>query len=105
MALYRGHRFAPPSKTARGKVDPQVDTFALLLIMVELILLGLFALESAKGQAAGVSPNRLILRMTMFSAIPSLLGFGLWGTMRGKAYIFALPLFCMSFLVLPGLNY
>ncbi len=105
MALYRGDRFAPPSKTARGKVDPQLDTFALLLIMIDVILLGLFALQSAKGHAAGDSPNRLILRMTMFSAIPSLLGLGLFGFMRGKAYVFALPLFCMSVMVLPGLNY
>ncbi len=105
MPIYRGHRFAPPSKSVRGQMDPRLDTFALLLIMIDLILLGLFAVQCAKGQAAAESPNRLILRMAMFSAIPSLIGLGLSWYMRGWVYIFALPLLCASAAILPGLNY
>lgn len=105
MRLYRDHRFAPPPKTGRGKVDPRLDSLALILIMVDLILLGMFALQSAKGQAAAEPPNRLILRMTMVSILPSLVGLALCGYMRGKGYVFALPLLCTSVMVLPGLNY
>jgi HEAT repeat protein len=105
MRIYRDHRFATASRPARGKVDPRLDTFALILIMVDLILLGIFAVLSAKGQVAGDSPNRLTLRMTMLSAIPCIVGLGLWSYMRGKAYLFALPLLCMSVFMLPVVNY
>jgi HEAT repeat protein len=105
MRIYRDHRFATASRPARGKVDPRLDTFALMVIMVDLALLGLFAVLSAKGQVAGDSPNRLILHMSLFSAIPCVVGLGLWSYLKGKAYLFTLPLLGMSLCMFPGLNY
>ncbi len=76
------------------QMDPQLDTFALLLIVFDLFLLGLFAWKYARVEAAAGSPNRLILYMSLFSAIPSLAGLS-----------FAFPLLFMSVMVFPGVNY
>jgi hypothetical protein len=105
MRIYRADRFAPPSKTGRRQVDPRLDTVALLLILIDLILLGIFAWKTAHALAAGSPPHRLMIQMAFISAIPSLVGLGLFGYMRGRAYIFALPLLAMSVVLLPGLNY
>lgn len=105
MRIYRGDRFAPPSKSGRRQVDPRLDTLALLLILIDVLLLGLFAWKSALALAAGASSHRLIVYMSLISILPSLGGLALWGYMRGRTYIFALPLLAMSVMVLPGLNY
>ena len=105
MRIYRAHRFAPPSHTARRQVDPRLDTLAVLLILIDVLLLGLFTWKSAQALATGGSANRLILYMSFLSAVPSLMGLGLWGYMRGRVYVFALPLLGMSVLLLPGINY
>src|SRR4051794_7916206 len=105
MRIYRADRFAPPSKSARSKVDPRLDTVALALILIDLVVLAMFALKSAQALPAGGSPNRLIVTMSLFSVIPSLGGLGLWWYMRGKAFIFTFPLLVMSMMLLPGLNY
>jgi len=105
MRIYRAHRFAQPSSKSRGQADPRLDTFALLLIMVDLFLLGLFAWKEARVEAAGSSPSRLILYMSLLSAIPSVVGLSLAWFMRGKAYLFALPLLFASVMTFPGLQY
>jgi hypothetical protein len=105
MRIYRGDRFAPPSKSARRAVDPRLDTFAVLLILVDVVLLGFFALKCAQALVAETSPNRMILWMSLISVVPSLAGLGLWGFMRGKTYIFAFPLLAVSAMLLPGVNY
>jgi HEAT repeat protein len=87
------------------QMGPQLDTFALLLIVFDLFLLGLFAWKYARVEAAAGSTNRLILYMSLFSAIPSLVGLSLAWFMRGKVYLFALPLLFMSVMVFPGVNY
>ena len=105
MRIYRGNRFAPPSKTSRKQVDPRFDTFALLLILIDLVLLAVFAWKAARLEAAAGAPNSVILSMSLLSAVPSLVGLGLWYAMRGRVYIFSLPLLAMSLLMFPGLNY
>jgi hypothetical protein len=105
MRIYRGDRFAQSSRSPRRQADPRLDTLALFLILIDIILIGLFAWKSAHALAAGSPPNRLILYMSMASIFPSLLGLGLWGYMRGRVYVFALPLLAMSVMLLPGLNY
>src|SRR5688500_539024 len=105
MRIYRADRFAPPSKTGRRQVDPRMDTIAVSLILVDLILLGIFVGKCAQALVTGEPPNRLILYMSLMAALPSLAGFALWAMMRGKAYIFALPLLAMSVVLLPGVNY
>jgi hypothetical protein len=105
MKIYRADRFAPPSRSARKQVDPRLDTFALALILVDLLLLGAFAWKIAHLQAAASSPNKLMVYMALATAVPSLVGLGLWWLMRGKLYLFALPLLAMSVIMLPGLNY
>jgi hypothetical protein len=82
-----------------------MDTFALMLIVLDLCLLGLFAWKDARVEAAAGSPNRLILHMTLFSVIPSVLGLSMAWSMRGKVYIFALPLLFASVMTFPGLQY
>src|SRR6266700_2756797 len=105
MPMYRGHRFASPSNTSSRQMDPQLDTFALLLIVFDLSLLGFFAWKYARVEAAVGSANRLILYMSLISAIPSLVGLSLAWFMRGKVYLFALPLLFTSVMVFPGVNY
>src|SRR6266513_1797252 len=103
--MYRSHRFAPPSKTSGRQVDPRLDTLALLLNVLDLGLLGLFAWKEARLEAATGSPNRLILYMTLLSTLPSVAGLSLAWFMRGKVYLFALPLLFASVMTFPGLNY
>src|SRR5947207_12327059 len=105
MPIYRAHRFAPPSSTSGRQVDPRLDTFALMLIVLDLCLLGLFAWKVARVVAAAGSPNRLILSMTLLSTIPSVVGLSLAWFMRGKAYLFALPLLFASVMTFPGFHY
>lgn len=104
MRIYRDHRFAPSSPTRRN-ADPRLDTLALLLILIDLVLLAMFAGKSAQAHVAGASPKHLILYMSLFSIVPSLVGIALWAYMRGRTYIFALPLLGMSVILFPGLNY
>src|SRR6266480_2597766 len=105
MPMYRADRFAPSSSTSGRQVDPRLDTWALLLIVLDLCLLGLFAWKEARVEAAAGSPNRLILYMTLLSTLPSVVGLSLAWFMRGKVYLFALPLLFASVMTFPGLNY
>src|SRR5882762_1709201 len=105
MRIYRAHRFAQTSRTSGGQVDPRLDTFALMLIVLDLCLLGLFACKVARVEAAAGSSNRLILYMSLLSAIPSVVGLSLAWFMRGKVYIFAIPLLFVSVMTFPGLQY
>ena len=86
-------------------MDPRLDTFALMLIVLDLCLLGLFAWKEARVEAAAGSPSHLILYMTLLSTIPSVAGLSLAWFMRGKVYLFALPLLFVSVMVFPGVNY
>ena len=105
MPIYRAHRFASPSSTSGRQVDLRLDTWALMLIVLDLCLLGLFAWKDARVEAAAGSPNRLILYMILLSTVPSVVGLSLAWFMRGRAYIFALPLLFASVMTFPGLNY
>src|SRR4051812_26034382 len=105
MPIYRAHRFAPPSRTSGRQVDPRLDTLALMLILLDLFLLGIFAWKVARVEAAAGSPNHLILYMALLSTAPSLLGLSLAWYMRGKVYIFAFPLLFASMMTFPGLQY
>jgi hypothetical protein len=105
MRIYRADRFAPPSKSGRRQVDPRLDTLALMLIGIDLLLLGIFVWKIAQALPAGGSPNRLTLQMSLVTALPCLAGLGLGWYMKGRAYVFAFPLLAMSAILLPGLNY
>jgi hypothetical protein len=105
MPIYRAHRFAPPSRTSGRQVDPRLDTVALLLIVLDLCLLAVFAWKVARVEAAGVSPNHLILYMTLLSTIPSLVGLSIAWYMRGRMYWFSLPLLFASVMTFPGIHY
>src|SRR4029077_10606162 len=78
---------------------------ALLLIVLDLCLLGVFAWKEARVEAAAGSANYLILSMTLLSTIPSVVGLSMAWSMRGKVYIFALPLLFASVMTFPGLQY
>jgi hypothetical protein len=104
--MYRAHRYGPVTKSSSSRqFDPRLDCVALLLIIVDFLLLGYFAWEVAEVEAASGSLNRVIIFLTLFCTLPSLLGMAMAWYMRGKPYVFALPLFFVSVMVAPGINY
>ena len=103
--MYRAHRYGPTSKSSSRQFDPRLDCLALLLIIFDSSLLGYFAWKVAQVEAASGSINRVIIYLTLICTLPSLLGMALAWYMRGKPYFFALPLFFVSVMVSPGINY